>query len=89
MAEVDGRLATTVLVGHDGRRGYTHHLAAAYQRLGCTRQLTDHALSALAGDGIGKCHFFAFTDNAPARAFWSGLGAEERATLGLWPLSTG
>lgn len=77
VVEVDGTLAATVLVGHDSRRGYTHHLtiAASYQRRSFTRQLIDRARSAFALDGIVQCDFHAFADNAPARAFWSRLDA--------------
>jgi ribosomal protein S18 acetylase RimI-like enzyme len=91
VAEADGALAATILVGHDGRRGYIHHLATAapFQRLGLARCLVGRALAGLAREGIGKCHFFVFADNAPARAFWSRLGAEERTSLGLWSLPTG
>ncbi|MFN2105398.1 MAG: GNAT family N-acetyltransferase [Candidatus Promineifilaceae bacterium] len=65
-----------VLGGHDGRRGYLHHLAVDddYRRQGIGRQLVENCLSALAAEGIQKCHLFIFHENAGGIAFWQAQG---------------
>ena len=58
-------LVGAILCGHDGRRGYIHHLAVSkpHRCQGLGRALVERCLSALRGDGIGKCHIFVFADN--------------------------
>lgn len=65
-----------VICGHDGRRGYLHHLAVAssYRHRGLGRALADRCLLALEGIGITKCHLFVRADNPEARAFWERVG---------------
>jgi ribosomal protein S18 acetylase RimI-like enzyme len=61
-----------ILGGHDGRRGYIHHLAVeeSYRRQGIGRQLVENCLKALEGAGIQKCHLFIFHENDGGIAFW-------------------
>ncbi|WP_454254515.1 GNAT family N-acetyltransferase [Pseudomonas sp. Marseille-Q8238] len=70
--EQDGRVVGCVLVGHDGRRGYLHHLVVdePWRGQGYARVLLDEALSRLAGLGIAKSHVFVLDDAAQALAFW-------------------
>lgn len=65
-----------VLGGHDGRRGYLHHLAVDddYRRQGIGRQLVANCLSALTAEGIQKCHLFIFHENEGGIAFWQAQG---------------
>lgn len=78
-----GELVGTVLCGHDGRRGFLHHLAvkADCRRQGAGRALVECCLSVLAAEGIEKCHLFVYKDNHSGRAFWEKIGWEERTTL--------
>lgn len=71
--EADGRLVGAVLCGHDGRRGYLHHLAVhrAYRGRGYGRALVDEALRRLHALGITRCNIFLYADHAPGRAFWT------------------
>jgi N-acetylglutamate synthase len=81
---VDGKqIVGAALCGHDGRRGYLHHLAVApaCRCRGIGRQLVERCLSALAAAGIDKCHLFVFADNAPAVAFWKRVGWTKRVDL--------
>ena len=80
----------TILCGHDGRRGLIHHLAvhSDYRRRGLGRALVAAGLSALAQQGIQKCHLLVFRENEPGKAFWRSLGAEERLALSLFSLPT-
>jgi putative acetyltransferase len=65
-----------ILSGHDGRRGYIHHLAVQnnYRRLGIGRQLVEHCLAVLKKEGIQKCHLFIFHENEAGITFWRDLG---------------
>ena len=73
-------LVGAVLCGHDGRRGYLHHLAVApsHRGQGIGRALAQRCLAALAREGIRKCHLFVLTGNARARRFWQRVGWTER-----------
>lgn len=78
-------LAGTVLAGHDGRRGYLHHLCVHpdYRRQGLGRKLVHRALLGLETLGIDKAHIFLFTDNENARAFWTQIGWTWRCDIGV------
>lgn len=80
VAEDTNELVGTILVGHDGRRGYLNHLAVAdaYRRSGLGRRLVDEGLAALKRAGISKCHLFAFETNRQGQAFWEAIGAQRR-----------
>lgn len=74
---VDGpKVVGAVLGGHDGRRGYIHHLAVDddYRRRGFGRRLVEKCLAALEEKGIQKCHLFIFHENERGIAFWQSEG---------------
>lgn len=72
----DEELVGAVLCGHDGRRGFIHHLAVAppYRRQGLGRRLVQRCLHGLTQIGIEKCHLFVFHENEDAIAFWQAQG---------------
>jgi len=76
VARVGGEIGGAVLCGHDGRRGYLHHLAVApvRRRQGLGTALVERCLSALREAGIGKCHLFVLVDNEAGIAFWERNG---------------
>ena len=78
-------LVGAVLCGHDGRRGYLHHLAVdrAYRGQGIGRALVDRCHAALQALGIEKVHIFVYRDNEAALAFWKGAYYVEREELVL------
>jgi len=78
-----GHLVGTLLCGHDGRRGYAHHLAVAtsHRGRGTARELVRRCLDALAALGIRKCHALVLADNADGLAFWEHVGWTERGEL--------
>lgn len=83
VARSGGALVGAVLCGHDGRRGYLHHLAVRpdCRRQGIGRALVERCLAALGEQGIDKCHLFVFKANERGRAFWERNGWSERVTL--------
>ena len=80
------RLVGTVLVGHDGRRGFLYHLAVApgWRRRGLARLLVDRAVAGLEAAGIRKCHVMVFRTNATGRAFWAAKGWRGRDDIALY-----
>jgi ribosomal protein S18 acetylase RimI-like enzyme len=84
-------LVGTALCGHDGRRGYLHHLAVddSQRRRDIGRSLVARCLDALAGEGIDKCHLFVLSTNPAALAFWKQLGWAERTELVMCSAWTG
>jgi N-acetylglutamate synthase len=82
----DGReLVGAVLCGHDGRRGYLHHLAvaASHRRNGLGTKLVARCLAELKKLRILKCNIFLYADNIDGERFWRGNGWEKRADLCL------
>jgi ribosomal protein S18 acetylase RimI-like enzyme len=77
------RIVGAVLCGHDGRRGYLHHLAVApaHRHNGIGRALVEACLAKLGHIGIQKCNIFLFSDNEPGEAFWKHIGWNGRGDL--------
>ncbi|MDO4250138.1 MAG: GNAT family N-acetyltransferase [Moraxella sp.] len=77
------KIVGVILAGHDGRRGFIYHLAVAdsHRRQHIATNLTDHALKALAQEGIGKVALVVFNRNDGANAFWQAQGFDERQDL--------
>jgi len=83
VAESGGRIVGVVVGGHDGRRGYLHHLAveAALRRRGVAAQLVDECLEAMRAAGLEKVHAFIERDNPRGLGFCLGTGWFERTDL--------
>lgn len=79
----EGALVGAVLCGHDGRRGYLHHLAvdASHRGRGIARALIVWCFAKLAAEKIPKCNVFLFIHNAAGRAFWEHDGWSYRGDL--------
>ena len=69
-------LIGAVLCGHDGRRGYLHHLAVSpgYRGRGIGELLVNKCLSALAQRGISRCNIFIYSHNEKGKEFWEKTG---------------
>ncbi len=78
-----GEVIGAILCGHDGRRGYLHHLAVAeaHRRQGLGRRLVETCLGNLRRLGIAKCNLFLYASNASGRAFWIEQGWAAREDL--------
>ena len=85
LAWLEKSLVGAVLCGHDGRRGYIHHLAVrpVHRRQGIGRLLVARCLLALEAEGIEKCHLFVFSQNEAAIKFWRAVGFTGRAELSM------
>jgi putative acetyltransferase len=85
LATADGAVVGAVLCGHDGRRGYLHHLAVdpRFRRHGIGRQLVDRCLGALQQAGIQKCNLFIFNRNRDGIAFWKDVGWTPRTDISV------
>ncbi|MBQ3270426.1 MAG: GNAT family N-acetyltransferase [Clostridia bacterium] len=83
VAEIDGALAGVILAGHDGRRGFVHHMAVGedYRRQGVGAALVERALSALRAEDISKVALLVFRYNEAGNAFWEKMGFALREDL--------
>ena len=79
------KVVGTILGGHDGRRGYIHHLAVRsdYRHRGIGRMLVEKSLAALQLADIQKCHLFIFHNNTGAIDFWKSLDWTYRQDIGV------
>lgn len=80
-----GKPVGVILAGHDGRRGYIHHLAVHpdFRRKGLARCLVDRSIEALQKNGIQKCHLFIFNNNHNGLSFWENVGWKRRLDLSI------
>ena len=76
-------LAGFVLCGHDGRRGYLHHLVVRneYRGRGIARELVAACIRGLRAIGIYKTHIDVFVSNETAHAVWRKLGWTKRVDI--------
>jgi len=83
VARQDDRIVGAILCGHDGRRGYLHHLAVAaeHRHQGIGAALVQECLFRLAQVGIQKCHVWVYQANRGAQWFWQKLGWTDRTDL--------
>lgn len=80
VAVVDGKIVGTVLAGHDGRRGFIHHMAVLpeYRRRHIGHQLAEKAIEMITKDGIDKTHIFCYQNNETGQNFWKDFGFKKR-----------
>jgi N-acetylglutamate synthase len=83
VATENRRVIGCVFAGHDGRRGYLHHVAVDpdHRRAGLGRRIVDIALARLLAIGIEKVHCDVFRTNRAALRFWRAAGWTRRNDL--------
>jgi ribosomal protein S18 acetylase RimI-like enzyme len=86
-----GELVGVSLAGHDGRRGYLHHVAVAvaFRKRGVGRQLVERCAAALKVEGIEKINLWVKADNAAGLAFWNRVGGLARGDIVTVSIITG
>ncbi|MBQ2093162.1 MAG: GNAT family N-acetyltransferase [Ruminococcus sp.] len=80
VAVIDGKIVGTVLAGHDGRRGFIHHMAVLpeYRRRHIGHALAEKAIEKIKSEGIEKTHIFCYRDNETGQKFWRDFGFVKR-----------
>ena len=83
VAVVNGKIVGTVLAGHDGRRGFIHHMAVLpeYRRHKIGQGLAQRAIEGIKADGIDKTHIFCYQNNETGQNFWRNFGFEKRGDI--------
>ena len=83
IAEEGERIVGVILAGHDGRRGFIHHMAVAEdcRRRGIATGLLEHATAALKEEGINKTALLVFNRNEAGNAFWESSGFTARTDV--------
>jgi N-acetylglutamate synthase len=86
VAVENGRIIGTVLCGHDGRRGYLHHLCVdeRYRRQSLGTKLMNACLDELKKKSIQKCHLFIFGKNESGKKFWEATGWGHRTDIEIF-----
>jgi hypothetical protein len=88
IGEQDGRIVGSVMVGHDGHRGWIYYLAVAPEarRSGLGRRLVAEAEAWCRLRGVPKLQLMIRRDNEAVRDVYERLGYEEQAVLvmGKW-----
>ena len=83
-----GAIVATVMVGHDGHRGWFYYLGVepALQGKGFGRAMTQAAEAWLTVQGIAKAQLMVRADNDRVRAFYEalGYGEQQRILFAKW-----
>jgi ribosomal protein S18 acetylase RimI-like enzyme len=84
----DGAIVATVMVGHDGHRGWFYYLGVdpPMQGRGFGRAMTTAAEAWLAARGVAKAQLMVRAGNDRVRAFYEalGYGEQERLIFAKW-----
>lgn len=84
----EGELIASVMVGHDGHRGWIYYLAVqpGHQGHGHGREMMTEAELWLTSRGIPKVQLMVRTGNQSAEAFYGALGyeAQDVTVFGKW-----
>ena len=85
VAKENDDIIGAALGGHDGRRGYLHHLSIAesHRKRGIGRKLVEKYIESLRNIGIQKCHLFIFHTNKEGKTFWNKIGWSLRSDIQL------
>ena len=89
VAVVDGKIVGTVLAGHDGRRGFIHHMAVLpeFRRKKIGHALAQTAIQKSREQGIDKTHIFCYQNNETGQSFWRDFGFEKREDVFVYSFS--
>lgn len=90
VAVIDGKIVGTVLAGHDGRRGFIHHMAVMpeYRRNRIGHSLAERAIEKIQSEGIDKTHIFCYQNNETGQSFWRDFGFVKRDDVFVYSFNT-
>lgn len=76
-------LVGCAMCGHDGRRGYLHHVVVepTFRGQGIAHQLISQCLNRLESEGIYKTHIDVLTTNGIANNYWTKRGWQRRTDI--------
>ena len=85
VAEVDGRVVGTLLVGYDGHRGWLYRCAVAddHRRQGIARALVRAGEARLEALGCAKVNLQLHVTNEAGKRFWAAMGYGEEARVSM------
>jgi len=85
LGELGGKLAASVMVGHDGHRGVVYYVSVdpAHQGKGFGQQIMRHAEDWLKKRGVWKLNLMMRAENTKTRAFYEKLGYEVEDRLNM------
>jgi ribosomal protein S18 acetylase RimI-like enzyme len=91
VADVDGQLVGSLIVGWDGWRCHLYRLAvdASFRRQRIGQQLLERALSRAVAVGAVRADAMVNRENANAVAFWENEGFEYDTSDGRWSFLVG
>lgn len=93
VAAAEGRVVGTVMVGHDGHRGWVYYMAVdpARQRVGLGKRLLRAAEEWVAARGIKKLELMIRDSNLGVAAFYEscGYGREPVVVMSRWLAGSG
>jgi ribosomal protein S18 acetylase RimI-like enzyme len=83
VSEVNGEVAASVMVGHDGHRGWIYYLAVdpGSQKSGLGRAMTEAAEDWLKSHKVPKVLLMVRPENEAVRAFYHAIGYEEEPRI--------
>ena len=88
IGKCEGALVASVMVGHDGHRGWVYYVTVDPDRRhhGFGRSIMDAAEAWLRARGIAKLHLMVRKDNAKVHAFYQSIGYynQETVTFAKW-----
>lgn len=72
----NGEIVGALLCGHDGLKGFIHHIAVdeSFRRMGIGQNLVARSLKLLAKQEIGVCQIVVSAVNHHGEQFWTELG---------------
>jgi N-acetylglutamate synthase len=84
-----GKLAGTVMGGHDGRRGIIYHLASAKENRnkGIAKKLIELSTKAMKKKGIERCLIMVLAENKSGHDFWRKIGWQRREDLCMYSVN--
>lgn len=86
IAKSEDKIVGAILCGHDGRRGFIHHLAVHqnYRKQNIGNHLMEMSLSKLKEVGIRKCVLFVLKENPEAESFYKHLNWQKETIINMY-----